>query len=138
MTAEQSFYLVLTFSCSSSLKHLFSFQLQKRCLAESRQLSKCVCVLMLMCYCAQVITSIPTHHLPKMLQLGAGPPPSISAAAASMGMGMAGGFTDSGSGRGQILWVRGLTRLQTQVRAAWRLRSAFWNRNEFSRGRSGV
>lgn len=67
--------------------------------------------------CVQVITSIPTQHLPKMLQWGAGPPPSISAAAASMGVGMAGGFADAGSGRGQILWVRGLTRLQTQVRS---------------------
>lgn len=58
----------------------------------------------------QVVTSIPTQHLPKKLQWGAGlPPPMPAPSAAGEGPG------EEPLARGQILWVRGLTRLQTQV-----------------------
>lgn len=64
----------------------------------------------------QVITSIPTKKIPKMFTWGSGPPEQM--------MDQLGSLTDDGSTgslsqdvkrTGQILWIRGLTRLQTQV-----------------------
>lgn len=60
----------------------------------------------------QIITSVPTRRIPKKLAWGRGPPEDYP------GLGHEGKF-DSDSGhkrRAHILWLRGLTRLQTQIR----------------------
>lgn len=63
---------------------------------------------------SQIITSIPTHKLPKNIFTWGSSPP------AQLGVDTPDGEEDEQddhtSGRGQILWVRGLTRLQQQVR----------------------
>lgn len=57
----------------------------------------------------KIVTSIPTHKLPKNLTVGSDVPdiatyPAIDGSAA-----------DSELRKGQVLWLRGIARLQTQV-----------------------
>uniref|UniRef100_A0A4D5R9F7 Calcium-transporting ATPase n=1 Tax=Scolopendra viridis TaxID=118503 RepID=A0A4D5R9F7_SCOVI len=63
----------------------------------------------------QVVTSIPTRRLPKRLSWGSGTPEDI-AANVSLGDDAAGADAKETKRTGQILWIRGLTRLQTQIR----------------------
>jgi hypothetical protein len=58
----------------------------------------------------KIVTSIPTHKLPKNLTVGSDVPdiatyPAIDGSAA-----------DSELRKGQVLWLRGIARLQTQLR----------------------
>lgn len=67
----------------------------------------------------QVITTIPTHRLPaKLCSWGASTAKEIEMEETDLEMrdGI-GGLDDHVGRRGQILWVRGLTRLQQQVGA---------------------
>ncbi|ESN96191.1 hypothetical protein HELRODRAFT_107353 [Helobdella robusta] len=61
----------------------------------------------------QLVTSIPTRRLPKAMTLGAASPQEIQRIEEEDHDNVL-----EDAGRGQILWVRGLTRLQQQVRAA--------------------
>lgn len=64
----------------------------------------------------QVVTTVPTSKIPKIFSWGRGHPEDISAA---MGALTEDRFDADGEKKrttGQILWIRGLTRLQTQIR----------------------
>ncbi|KAK4018212.1 hypothetical protein OUZ56_000280 [Daphnia magna] len=64
----------------------------------------------------QVVTTVPTSKIPKIFSWGRGHPEDISAA---MGALTEDRFDADGEKKrttGQILWIRGLTRLQTQLR----------------------
>lgn len=63
----------------------------------------------------QVITSIPTRRLPKMFTWGSGPPDETAVDLSLLDDGSNGSVSQDGKRTGQILWIRGLTRLQTQV-----------------------
>uniref|UniRef100_A0A646QFN5 Calcium-transporting ATPase n=1 Tax=Hemiscolopendra marginata TaxID=943146 RepID=A0A646QFN5_9MYRI len=63
----------------------------------------------------QVVTSIPTRRLPKRLSWGSGTPEDL-AANVSLGDDATGADAKETKRTGQILWIRGLTRLQTQIR----------------------
>lgn len=58
----------------------------------------------------QIVTTVPSKKLPKALVAGAGEPPDMSAL-----LEMKDSNEDGDKRTGQILWIRGLTRLQTQV-----------------------
>jgi len=60
----------------------------------------------------QIVTSVPSKKLPKALVAGAGEPPDM----ASLLEMRDGTDEDREKRSGQILWIRGLTRLQTQIR----------------------
>ncbi|XP_031364227.1 plasma membrane calcium-transporting ATPase 2 isoform X2 [Apis dorsata] len=62
----------------------------------------------------QVITTIPTRKIPKILSWGRGQPDDISAI--NLGDEKFDPDSDKKPRAGQILWIRGLTRLQTQLR----------------------
>ncbi|XP_060830277.1 plasma membrane calcium-transporting ATPase 2 isoform X3 [Bombus pascuorum] len=62
----------------------------------------------------QVITTIPTRKIPKILSWGRGQPDDIGAI--SLGDEKFDPDSDKKPRAGQILWIRGLTRLQTQLR----------------------
>lgn len=62
----------------------------------------------------QIITSIPTHKLPKNIFTWGSSPPADGGHDTPDGE--EDEQDDHTSGRGQILWVRGLTRLQQQVK----------------------
>ncbi|KAG1699330.1 Plasma membrane calcium-transporting ATPase 3 [Nymphon striatum] len=64
----------------------------------------------------QLITTIPTRRLPKMFTWGSGPPDETAAELSLMDDGSNGSVSQDGKRTGQILWIRGLTRLQTQLR----------------------
>ncbi|PBC26782.1 Plasma membrane calcium-transporting ATPase [Apis cerana cerana] len=61
----------------------------------------------------QVITTIPTRKIPKILSWGRGQPDDISAI--NLGDEKFDPDSDKKPRAGQILWIRGLTRLQTQL-----------------------
>ncbi|XP_061934302.1 plasma membrane calcium-transporting ATPase 3 isoform X10 [Apis cerana] len=61
----------------------------------------------------QVITTIPTRKIPKILSWGRGQPDDISAI--NLGDEKFDPDSDKKPRAGQILWIRGLTRLQTQT-----------------------
>ncbi|XP_033316063.1 plasma membrane calcium-transporting ATPase 2 isoform X3 [Bombus vosnesenskii] len=61
----------------------------------------------------QVITTIPTRKIPKILSWGRGQPDDIGAI--NLGDEKFDPDSDKKPRAGQILWIRGLTRLQTQV-----------------------
>ncbi|XP_020289549.1 plasma membrane calcium-transporting ATPase 2 isoform X6 [Pseudomyrmex gracilis] len=61
----------------------------------------------------QVITTIPTRRIPKILSWGRGQPDEIGAI--NLGDEKFDPDSDKKPRAGQILWIRGLTRLQTQV-----------------------
>ncbi|XP_033176468.1 plasma membrane calcium-transporting ATPase 3 isoform X6 [Bombus impatiens] len=62
----------------------------------------------------QVITTIPTRKIPKILSWGRGQPDDIGAI--NLGDEKFDPDSDKKPRAGQILWIRGLTRLQTQIR----------------------
>ncbi|XP_076651932.1 plasma membrane calcium-transporting ATPase 3 isoform X6 [Halictus rubicundus] len=61
----------------------------------------------------QVVTTIPTRKIPKILSWGRGQPDDIGAI--NLGDEKFDPDSDKKPRKGQILWLRGLTRLQTQV-----------------------
>lgn len=64
----------------------------------------------------QLITTIPTKRIPKQFSWGSGPPEEIIDATSSLVEdGSSGSLSQDVKRTGQILWIRGLTRLQTQV-----------------------
>lgn len=64
----------------------------------------------------QIITTIPTKRIPKQFSWGSGPPEEIIDATSSLVEdGSSGSLSQDVKRTGQILWIRGLTRLQTQV-----------------------
>lgn len=64
----------------------------------------------------QLITTIPTKRIPKRFTWGSGPPEEIIDATSSLVEdGSSGSLSQDVKRTGQILWIRGLTRLQTQV-----------------------
>jgi Ca2+ transporting ATPase len=64
----------------------------------------------------QLITTIPTKRIPKQFTWGSGPPDEmIDAASSLVEDGSSGSLSSDVKRTGQILWIRGLTRLQTQV-----------------------
>jgi Ca2+ transporting ATPase len=64
----------------------------------------------------QLITTIPTKRIPKRFTWGSGPPEEIMDATSSLAEdGSSGSLSQDVKRTGQILWIRGLTRLQTQV-----------------------
>ena len=64
----------------------------------------------------QLITTIPTKRIPKQFSWGSGPPEEIMDATSSLVEdGSSGSLSQDVKRTGQILWIRGLTRLQTQV-----------------------
>ncbi|XP_065219562.1 plasma membrane calcium-transporting ATPase 2 isoform X3 [Planococcus citri] len=64
---------------------------------------------------SQVVTTIPTRKLPKLLSWGRGHPEQYTEAIA-LGEDKFDPDADKKPRAGQILWIRGLTRLQTQLR----------------------
>ncbi|RWS28782.1 plasma membrane calcium-transporting ATPase 3-like protein [Leptotrombidium deliense] len=64
----------------------------------------------------QLITTIPTKRIPKKFTWGSGPPEEILDATGSLVEdGSSGSLSQDVKRTGQILWIRGLTRLQTQL-----------------------
>lgn len=64
----------------------------------------------------QLITTIPTKRIPKKFTWGSGPPDDmIDATSSLVEDGSSGSLSQDVKRTGQILWIRGLTRLQTQV-----------------------
>ena len=65
----------------------------------------------------QLVTTIPTKKIPKNFTWGSGPPEEmIDATSSLVEDGSSGSLSQDAMKRtGQILWIRGLTRLQTQV-----------------------
>ncbi|XP_074094819.1 plasma membrane calcium-transporting ATPase 3 isoform X3 [Cotesia typhae] len=61
----------------------------------------------------QLVTTVPTRKIPKILSWGRGQPDDIGAI--NLGDEKFGPDSDKKPRAGQILWIRGLTRLQTQV-----------------------
>ncbi|XP_015794524.1 plasma membrane calcium-transporting ATPase 2 isoform X3 [Tetranychus urticae] len=65
----------------------------------------------------QLITTLPTKRIPKKFTWGSGTPEDIMAARSSLVEdGSSGSLSQDVKRTGQILWIRGLTRLQTQLR----------------------
>ncbi|XP_074644594.1 plasma membrane calcium-transporting ATPase 2-like isoform X2 [Tubulanus polymorphus] len=64
----------------------------------------------------QVVTTIPTNKLPRMLSWGSATEEEIEALEDKLAAPDADQDQDADGRRGQILWVRGLTRLQHQIR----------------------
>uniref|UniRef100_A0A336KVS7 Calcium-transporting ATPase n=1 Tax=Culicoides sonorensis TaxID=179676 RepID=A0A336KVS7_CULSO len=63
----------------------------------------------------QIVTTVPTKKLPKLLSWGRGHPEEYAETLALEGDGYD-SMEDKKPRAGQILWIRGLTRLQTQLR----------------------
>ncbi|XP_008544042.1 plasma membrane calcium-transporting ATPase 2 isoform X2 [Microplitis demolitor] len=69
----------------------------------------------------QVVTTVPTRKIPKILSWGRGQPDDIGAI--NLGDEKFDPDSDKKPRAGQILWIRGLTRLQTQLRVIRAFRS---------------
>ncbi|XP_040357817.1 plasma membrane calcium-transporting ATPase 2 isoform X7 [Ixodes scapularis] len=63
----------------------------------------------------QFVTTMPTKRIPKTFTWGSGPPDEMNATASLVEDGSSGSLSQDVKRTGQILWIRGLTRLQTQV-----------------------
>lgn len=63
----------------------------------------------------QLITTIPTKRIPKTFTWGSGPPEEMAGNVSLGEDGSSGSLSQDVKRTGQILWIRGLTRLQTQV-----------------------
>lgn len=63
----------------------------------------------------QLITTIPTKRIPKTFTWGSGPPEEMAGNVSLVEDGSSGSLSQDVKRTGQILWIRGLTRLQTQV-----------------------
>lgn len=65
----------------------------------------------------QLVTTVPTKRIPKTFTWGSGAPDEMMNATGSLVEdGSSGSLSQDVKRTGQILWIRGLTRLQTQVR----------------------
>ncbi|KAI1287074.1 Plasma membrane calcium-transporting ATPase 3 [Halotydeus destructor] len=83
----------------------------------------------------QLVTSIPTKTLPKNFTWGSGPPEEmIDATSSLVEDGSSGSLSQDVKRTGQILWIRGLTRLQTQLRVV----RAFQNQLDEDQDRRSV
>ncbi|XP_065568894.1 plasma membrane calcium-transporting ATPase 2-like [Artemia franciscana] len=71
----------------------------------------------------QLVTTIPTKKLPKVLSYGRGHPTDVVALQNLVEDKFDGDGSDKKRTAGQILWIRGLTRLQTQIRVVNAFRS---------------
>ncbi|KAJ6215836.1 hypothetical protein RDWZM_010336, partial [Blomia tropicalis] len=79
----------------------------------------------------QLITTIPTKRIPKQFSWGSGPPEEIIDATSSLVEdGSSGSLSQDVKRTGQILWIRGLTRLQTQLRVVRAFRSTLEDMEE--------
>lgn len=79
----------------------------------------------------QLITSIPTKRIPKTFTWGSGPPPEEIVGSASLAEdGSNGSISQDVKRTGQILWIRGLTRLQTQLRVVRAFKSTLEDMEE--------
>lgn len=73
----------------------------------------------------QLITTIPTKKIPKKFTWGSGPPDEMMDVTSSLVEdGSSGSLSQDMKRSGQILWIRGLTRLQTQIRVVNAFRSS--------------
>ncbi|KAH7947023.1 hypothetical protein HPB52_007420 [Rhipicephalus sanguineus] len=63
----------------------------------------------------QLVTTVPTKRIPKTFTWGSGAPEELHATASLVEDGSSGSLSQDVKRTGQILWIRGLTRLQTQV-----------------------
>ncbi|XP_077487564.1 plasma membrane calcium-transporting ATPase 3 isoform X3 [Amblyomma americanum] len=64
----------------------------------------------------QLVTTVPTKRIPKTFTWGSGAPEELHATASLVEDGSSGSLSQDVKRTGQILWIRGLTRLQTQLR----------------------
>ncbi|XP_050026488.1 plasma membrane calcium-transporting ATPase 2 isoform X2 [Dermacentor andersoni] len=64
----------------------------------------------------QLVTTVPTKRIPKTFTWGSGAPEEMHATASLVEDGSSGSLSQDVKRTGQILWIRGLTRLQTQLR----------------------
>ncbi|XP_065297274.1 plasma membrane calcium-transporting ATPase 2 isoform X2 [Dermacentor albipictus] len=64
----------------------------------------------------QLVTTVPTKRIPKTFTWGSGAPEEMNATASLVEDGSSGSLSQDVKRTGQILWIRGLTRLQTQLR----------------------
>ncbi|XP_017482339.1 PREDICTED: plasma membrane calcium-transporting ATPase 1-like, partial [Rhagoletis zephyria] len=79
----------------------------------------------------QIITTIPTKRIPKQFSWGSGPPDEmIDATSSLVEDGSSGSLSQDVKRTGQILWIRGLTRLQTQLRVVRAFRSTLEDMEE--------
>ncbi|XP_067624865.1 plasma membrane calcium-transporting ATPase 3-like [Eurosta solidaginis] len=77
----------------------------------------------------QIITSVPTRKLPKILSWGRGQPEEYTDAM-QLGEELSSMDSNKKPRAAQILWIRGLTRLQTQLRVVRAFRSTLEDMNE--------
>ncbi|EEC15444.1 plasma membrane ca-ATPase B2, putative [Ixodes scapularis] len=77
----------------------------------------------------QFVTTMPTKRIPKTFTWGSGPPDEMNATASLVEDGSSGSLSQDVKRTGQILWIRGLTRLQTQIRVVNAFRSNLDARN---------
>ncbi|KFM74141.1 Plasma membrane calcium-transporting ATPase 3, partial [Stegodyphus mimosarum] len=78
----------------------------------------------------QLITSIPTKRIPKTFTWGSGPPEEMVGSASLVEDGSSGSLSQDVKRTGQILWIRGLTRLQTQLRVVRAFKSTLEDMEE--------
>ncbi|KAL1414671.1 hypothetical protein MTO96_000794 [Rhipicephalus appendiculatus] len=77
----------------------------------------------------QLVTTVPTKRIPKTFTWGSGAPEELNATASLVEDGSSGSLSQDVKRTGQILWIRGLTRLQTQIRVVNAFRSNLDARN---------
>lgn len=77
----------------------------------------------------QLVTTLPTKRIPKTFTWGSGAPEEMNATASLVEDGSSGSLSQDVKRTGQILWIRGLTRLQTQIRVVNAFRSNLDARN---------
>lgn len=77
----------------------------------------------------QLVTTVPTKRIPKTFTWGSGAPEELHATASLVEDGSSGSLSQDVKRTGQILWIRGLTRLQTQIRVVNAFRSNLDARN---------
>ncbi|KAG8199832.1 hypothetical protein JTE90_000919 [Oedothorax gibbosus] len=77
----------------------------------------------------QLITTLPTKRIPKTFTWGSGPPEDMDQASMAED-GSSGSLSQDHKRTGQILWIRGLTRLQTQLRVVRAFKSTLEDMEE--------
>lgn len=77
----------------------------------------------------QLVTTVPTKRIPKTFTWGSGAPEEMNATGSLVEDGSSGSLSQDVKRTGQILWIRGLTRLQTQIRVVNAFRSNLDARN---------
>jgi len=70
----------------------------------------------------QIVAFVPTKRLPKQMTIGKGEPPSTTTPSS----GLNDSNTGKATGNGQILWFRGLNRIQQQIRVVHAFRSSLY------------